>query len=109
MTLGPRQLELITALRSGRYQQTKGALRRGDCFCVEGVACDVSGVGKWDDSFYVVAGERCCSAMLPQAENYFEFRITLSLLDLNDKEGLSFAEIADRIEAKPQDFFYREA
>jgi hypothetical protein len=31
------------------------------------------------------------------------------LLDLNDKEGLSFAEIADRIEAKPQDFFYREA
>lgn len=43
----------VAALRSGEYEQTKGALRRdgGDSgrvgYCCLGVACDVSGLGEW--------------------------------------------------------------
>lgn len=36
-----RWTALIEVLRSGRYKQTTAALRRGDSFCVLGVACDL--------------------------------------------------------------------
>lgn len=37
----------IEALESGKHQQAKGHLRRGDAFCCLGVACQVSGAGEW--------------------------------------------------------------
>lgn len=40
----------LRALRSGAYQQNRGALRTGDQFCCLGVLCDLAskqGVGQW--------------------------------------------------------------
>ena len=48
----------VKALRSGRYKQTRRALRVGDAFCCLGVACDLyskrKGVGaeeRWDGEY----------------------------------------------------------
>lgn len=44
----------VDALRSGGFQQSTGALRKGDAFCCLGVACEVyrreTGLGVWDAS-----------------------------------------------------------
>lgn len=47
-------VKLIEALRSGKYEQTQGTLRRviehdgkPPGFCCLGVACDISGLGAW--------------------------------------------------------------
>lgn len=41
----------ISALRSGKYKKTKWRLRKGDCYCTKGVACEVfrlnTGLGEW--------------------------------------------------------------
>lgn len=37
----------VEALRSGKFQQTNGALRDLDGYCCLGVACEVSGLGYW--------------------------------------------------------------
>lgn len=37
----------VEALRSGKYQQGYGALRKGDQFCCLGVLCDVAQIGDW--------------------------------------------------------------
>jgi len=48
----------IRRLRSGKYKQTKGALRRLSKeeygFCCLGVACDASKLGRWDGEKYIV-------------------------------------------------------
>ncbi len=45
--------EWLAALRSGKYQQTKGSLRNGNRFCCLGVLCDVVNPKNWrdDDSY----------------------------------------------------------
>ena len=37
----------VAALRSGKYQQVRYYLRTPCGYCVEGVLCDVSGMGTW--------------------------------------------------------------
>lgn len=37
----------IAALRSGKYKQTQGALRKNNKFCCLGVLCDLSGLYEW--------------------------------------------------------------
>lgn len=48
---------LLAALRSGRYQQATGALRKGKGYCCLGVGCDVylqeTGNGRWGSHAYV--------------------------------------------------------
>jgi hypothetical protein len=44
------------ALRSGKYKQAQGRLRRGDSFCCLGVACDVYDPSKWDRHLYLGRG-----------------------------------------------------
>src|SRR4051812_22232694 len=39
----------VDALRSGKYERTTGWLRWGNGYCCLGVACDISGLGEWDD------------------------------------------------------------
>ena len=43
----------VDALRSGKYQQARGALKTGDAYCCLGVACDISGLGTWDRTWYL--------------------------------------------------------
>ena len=42
-----RVRQFVAALESGRYRQGIRYLRRGDELCALGVACDVSGLGRW--------------------------------------------------------------
>ncbi len=38
------------ALKSGEYKQGKDRLRTGDTYCCWGVACEISGTGRWKNS-----------------------------------------------------------
>lgn len=42
------KLKWVTALRSGRYQQTSGQLRDERGYCCLGVLCDVIDPNQWD-------------------------------------------------------------
>lgn len=115
-------MELVAALRSGRYSQTQKTLREGDAFCCLGVACDISGVGSWDEhDVYLVDSARATHLLPIEVSEYFgletnggsfgpdEVRwreglsprmqkyLILDLAVLND-EGWSFEQIADFIE-----------
>ena len=69
--MGPHQLAWVESLESGRYQQARQALRTEDGFCCLGVACDVSGVGKWEQR-RVLGGDmmwrfnKCREALPPE-------------------------------------------
>lgn len=106
---------LIEALRSGKYKQTFNQLRNGDCFCAEGVACEVyrqqTSQAAWEgDTFLILdelAGEQYWGAVMPPRVNEWlgvnhEFvkyqGETRNLISLNDRYQLSFAEIADLLE-----------
>ena len=118
----------ITALRSGQYTQTRFGLKYIDHFDVMGVACDLylrSTGGEWEvhrDDYYPDYRDgyyACCGHMssLPTVVQEWlglgsvtgEFIDSggqaTSLMDLNDQKGLSFAELADIIEAGPQGLF----
>jgi hypothetical protein len=103
--------ELIAALRSGKYQQTKSQLRHGNAFCCLGVACEISKLGEWIGQRYSTH-DNISTFILPKSvQDYFGFSnrtgllLSDSLIDddpalstMND-HGHSFTEIADFIEA----------
>tara|TARA_R110000824_G_scaffold61671_1_gene163818 strand:+ start:187 stop:573 length:387 start_codon:yes stop_codon:yes gene_type:complete len=41
MTEQTAKEQIVSALRSGEYKQTRSQLKEGDCFCILGVVCDV--------------------------------------------------------------------
>lgn len=125
--------KLVEALRSGEYHQNSSSLRlelNGDVVrhCGLGVACDVSGVGRWAEGEgaapgYVTASERNAYALplevqrhygfihgnplvyLPphlrrRVEGYIHVPISglVSLARLNDSAGLSHDQLADVLE-----------
>jgi hypothetical protein len=112
--------ELVAALRSGKYPQSRLRLRKTDGFCCLGVACEISKKGEWtkdqDGWFvYMAADHDFSSAQLPRAvRDYFGFNgvngeffdfIVLhndgeraeSLASLNDRDW-NFDDIATFIE-----------
>ena len=93
----------VQALRSDSYQQAQGKLRGAhDGFCCLGVACDISGLGEWDDGGYL--GER--GSLPDQVMDWLGLEdaaggyIASSLSNLNDV-GVTFEAIADMIEMEP--------
>lgn len=100
--------KLVGALRGGRYAQTRGGLRDPHGLCCLGVACDISGLGKWDSHDCYRIGENESSvSFLPEAvrewlgwygrDGATEYD-AVNLAALND-EGATFNQIADVIEA----------
>jgi hypothetical protein len=98
----------IDALRSGKYQQGKKALRTDENkFCCLGVLCDISGKGEWryeepiPDApkrsrwAYVIDGF-VSRDLLPHAPTFGIVYETV-LSEMND-EGHTFEEIADYIQ-----------
>lgn len=91
----------IEALRSGRYKQARGRLRKGDCFCCLGVLCDLYDPSGWE----MPSGEtmyRDSISYLPNEINRVSGitgNLELQLAEMNDSGRKSFAEIADWIEA----------
>lgn len=115
-----RAMQLVAALRSGKYKQGVNALHQDDTFCCLGVACDIAGA-KWELSLTSKYGiplyndgtgalER--SIMPNYIRDYFGFATAegqfeahapalwgrQSLLRANDA-GATFDQIADYIEA----------
>lgn len=97
--LGPKQREWLAALRSGQYKQTKGQLSRENSFCCLGVLCVISGE-PWNT--YYFPPESIAKSFGLRCEN--PGPIGRDCGSLND-DGKTFAEIADILEANPQDYF----
>lgn len=109
----------VEALRSGKYRQAEGALKRqGGEMCCLGVACDISGLGKWVPAGegtkldFIIDGTVFGPNYLPEpVKNWLGVRTynpkvrvgdnTTPLALLND-EGVGFAEIADIIASEPE-------
>lgn len=90
----------INELRSGRYKQTAGALRRRGSYCCLGVLCDLSGAGKWQEDCNDKYAYDDAAGFLPSSVEEWAGvpdRSARELAQRNDS-GKTFAEIADWIE-----------
>lgn len=105
----------IEALRSGKYQQGQDVLKNTSseraCFCCLGVLCDISNLGAWDESAYVInedwqdsflpADVRVWAGLqthLDKNKNVLDGTPEHILTVMNDS-GALFPDIADWIEA----------
>lgn len=106
MAMNPEiKTKWIEALRSGKYQQTHGVLRRGDRYCCLGVLCSLNDDGEWTEcsgevyEFEINSKTNCSILPDPVAS---EAKLSLDaqgkVATLNDS-GKSFLEIANYIEA----------
>jgi len=105
----------VEALRSGKYEQTKGALRAGDKFCCLGVACDISKLGVWvpaskkytsvsDTNTYKVGKYQQYIELPDEVMDWLgvshrECETDEGYLSKINDDGASFSEIADIIES----------
>ena len=104
----------VKALRSDKYKQTKMHLRDADGvgdvgYCCLGVACDLYAQthkrGAWNEyGSFVIGGIEEDSELPDRVARWLGIKstfgynsATVSLVDLNDDDGLTFAEIADHI------------
>ena len=101
------------ALRSGEYKQGKFSLKAEGEYCCLGVLCDISKQGIWVKAY---AGDRyhltaeinsgdmpSVSGFLPsKLEKWADISSQCKLSRMNDKEKLSFLEIADYIDENYQ-------
>lgn len=108
----------VAALRSGKYEQAYGALRRNVGFCCLGVLCDVASedqIGKWEPSHMEVQrvqkiyqfnchNKQSSDGLLPGPVMEWAGLscpspvVEASTLVGHNDEGESFSEIADLIE-----------
>lgn len=95
----------VKALRSGKYKQGGGFLRKGDRFCCLGVLCDVvdpEGWGEWDS--YTNSRPHFSCHLLPGPEVLVDVGTNIlsvrKLSFMNDVERKSFQEIANYIEGR---------
>ena len=110
--------EWVAALRSGDYRQVRGLLRQKNSFCCLGIACDISGLGKWKSGLVSMAyntddnNELSRVGVLPDSvQDYYGLSTktgrhhintaNTSLSGMNDR-GLTFNDIADLIENEPE-------
>ena len=114
----------VAALRSGKYQQGKNWLRKGDQFCCLGVACElavaegivsygvVGDVAKYGNKYsYLPREVQDWLGLSHIGATYHggsKERVN-SLPIQNDCDGLSFEQIADIIESEPKGLFQEQA
>ena len=86
----------LVALRSGDYEQTRGALRWSGGFCCIGVAADLVDPDGWGRASWRRGNTGDVKDHIP----WMTGRIEFLGVELNDNEFLPFPEIADRMEAE---------
>lgn len=98
----------INALRSGQYEQGRGALEpQRDQYCCLGVACDLFIPRKYQDKHLaddillggVPADQGKAPIWLKAINEDFHNLTDIALSRLNDNELLTFDEIADLLQA----------
>src|SRR5690606_26552696 len=107
--------KLVEALCSGKYEQVRAALAENpetdaaapDCFCVMGLACELSGLGKWvptgsDDFFYLLGGKKYRADPPDEIREFYGIpsHYEMTLIKAND-EGATFEELAIMIKSLP--------
>ncbi len=112
--------KLVEALRSGRYEQGRGRLREGDCYCCLGVACNVyqaeTGEGAWSIRnagtsvggwYFDTGGSINGFALTDEVAHWYGLdvnptfnNLNTTAIGLNDSYRKSFTEIADAFEAE---------
>jgi hypothetical protein len=107
--LTPIQQEWVDALRSGKYKQGRGALRRGNEFCCLGVLCEIAikhgVIAPAKKENRVLFSYEGTTSVLPSTVQHFagvkneygNFGEGDCLSNRND-HGATFPEIADLIE-----------
>lgn len=99
----------VGALRSGEYRQAQGALRKGDCFCALGVACDLSGLGRWTAAGYRTEHDLTSCRLPVEVQAWLgvpdgdpDLKVddehTVNVSALNDNANYTFRHIADALE-----------
>jgi hypothetical protein len=90
----------LAALRSGKYKQGSGRLKRGPYHCCLGVLCEVA-----DDKYFRDDKSKvdslafsCLPSRLFTANLGIPWRVVEDLWQMNDNELASFDQIADFIE-----------
>ena len=109
----------VEALRSGKFEQGQHALRKEDSFCCLGVACEISGIGTWSGDLYSVGGRSEANYLPKAVQSWLGLASRtgegvncdgyITLTELNDNAGKSFAEIANIIEANAERLFKHAA
>lgn len=114
--------DFVAALRSGKYQQTIGALKDNLGYCCLGVACEVSGcvatprqteTGKYSYNTFtgILPDDISAGVLTRHAQEYFGFATSTghyglaNLMKHNDQDHWSFDQIADLIESEPEGMF----
>lgn len=91
----------VNELRSGRYRQTRQALRYDDGFCCLGVLCDLSGAAEWGTQTSYGADYGGSYDYLPDSVGKWAGLggdTARHLAELNDEQEMTFAKIANWIE-----------
>ena len=112
--LTENQQKWVDALRSGDYEQTSETLQDEYGYCCLGVGCVVAeqnGVHVYRDGYGMVEGATLESQALAKewlglADDTGSFKSS-ELVEKNDEDGKSFAEIADLIESNPPRLFVK--
>lgn len=96
-----KRMRWVKALESGEYQQARGELRDSATggYCCLGVACDVEDTTAWwqpriGSTYYEWMGHRTNLPDSLRSSLGMDYDDTSALMRLNDREGLSFDEIA---------------
>lgn len=92
----------LEALRSGRYAQARESLRNSDGFCCLGVLCDATNPNGWSGQAWSYKGSTMWETSLPvnfMNEINLAGEMEDNLINMNDRQGKSFSQIADWIEA----------
>lgn len=107
MSFSPIQNMWIEALRSGKYKQGRRRLFGDDAYCCLGVACELLGIPKKQDSvgawvfgdgmYGVISSDVAKQLGLHDEFGTARVRPNPGLMTMND-EGVSFAAIADLLE-----------
>jgi hypothetical protein len=103
----------VGALRSGNYKQAKGKLRNKlGGFCCLGVACEISGLGRWDeDGRYITTGGSDSQELPAPVRNWLGLSDKVggwddtkehSCLAQKNDRGSTFKTIANIIESEPK-------
>jgi hypothetical protein len=114
--LNPNAQKWVEALRSGKYQQTKGYLNRGGGFCCLGVACELAieeGVAiekepsidycRYDQSSaFPPEGVRKWLGLTTREAKFLGGKKSLAI---ENDSGVTFSDIADIIESQPDGLF----
>lgn len=105
-----RVIKWIEALRSGKFKQGKIFLKKDNCYCCLGVACELSELGQWTSSEndWMSSYLGATYALPAKVQNYYGLHEYSGTYFTNDQlennlaghndGGMTFAQIADLIE-----------